>query len=389
VAGELALAMMLLVGAGLMLRSLGAMRAADPGFAPEHALTMTLTLPKDRYADAGRQAAVLEQARTRVASLGGIRHAAFINHLHVGGDTWGTRLTIEGAPAPEPGGESRASFRIVTPDYFRAAGIRQLAGRDVTSADTSGAPLVAVVNRTFVQRHLGGVEAIGSRLRMGPPDGDDPWTTIVGVVADVRQGSLRDGVEPEIFLPYGQNPVAFYTSATLVARTDGDPMRSRRDVEAVLRETEPDAPVTDVMTLEQVLERSLTSARLGGGLLAAFAAAAIALAALGLYGVISFSVTRRTREFGIRIALGANRRRVIALVLRQGLVVVAAGAPAGLAGAILLARLLRGSLYAVSPTDVSTYAGVAALLVAIALAASAIPAVRVSRVDPIRALRQD
>jgi predicted permease len=365
------------------------MQASDPGFRVERTLTMNLDLPKARYRDAERQGRFFETARAEVMALPEVEAAAFINHLPVGGDTWGTRLTIDGAPAPLPGQEPRASFRVTTPGYFAAAGIPMRRGRDFTERDAAGGPPVAIVNEMFARTVLSGGTAVGQRVKQGGPGSTEPWTTIVGVTADARQGSVRDPVAPEIYFPFAQNPVAFYTSAALVARTRGEPAAARQAIEAVLQGLEPGAPISDVRTMEQVVARSMSSSTMNGALLSAFAALAVLLSTIGLYGLVSFGASQRTREFGVRLAMGATRATLAGQVLREALLLTAGGTAVGIAGAVLVSRLLAGLLYGVPPTDPLTYAGVIAIISATALTASAVPAIRASRLDPLRALREN
>jgi putative ABC transport system permease protein len=409
IVGQLTLAVTLLVGAGLMLRSLWYLQTRDPGFSRDGVLTLTVMLPRDPYRDAAQQRRFLDETTAAVQQIAGVQRAGFVNHLPVAGDLWSSGLTFEGVmpdsdrpAAAGSGGAGRgrlpvASFRAVTPGLFDALGIRRTAGRDFTSADTATAAPVVIVNEALVRRYLSGRDSsgrdrdpIGQRVVMGAgPSADTPWMTIVGVVRNVAQQSLEDEPEPEMYFPYAQNPVSWFLSTTLVVHTSGDPMSLRRGVERAIAGVEPGAPIERVQTMGDVLAGAVGQPRFHSALLGAFAVTALILAMLGLYGVISHSVTTRTREMGVRMALGADRGVVVGQILREGVWLAAIGTLAGLACALALSRLLATSIHGVTTLDPLTYAGVAGLLITIALAACLVPAIRASRLDPVRALHAD
>ena len=343
-ASEFALALMLLVGAGLMVRSFAALRSIDPGFDPSGALTMRVSVAGTPDAAPGRRSAFFEELVRKEGALPGVRSASAINHLPLAGDVWGWPFSVEGRPAPRPGESPVAVFRVVLPGYFRTMGIPILRGRDVEASDRLGAPNVVVITDFFARKHWPGEEAIGKRISVwdNVAEGGDPdagKATVVGVVKNVVREEWKAPLEEEMYLPdlqarsylSGKGPQNAYL--TLVLRTAGDPEKLIPAAREVVRSLDPNAPASEVQTMADVVSRSTSEARFHLVLLGAFAGIALVLAAIGIYGVMSYSVSRRVHEIGIRLALGAARATVLRLVVGEGMRVVLAGAAAGLAGA--------------------------------------------------------
>jgi predicted permease len=395
VAAEIAIALVLLVGAGLMLRSFLALRAIDPGFDPRGVVTMEVSVAGTRQAPPGRRAALYRQLVERLSAAPGVTAAGAINHIPIAGDIWGYPYAVEGRPRPGPGESPMATYRAVLPGYFAAMRIPILRGRDVAWSDDRGAPGVVVVNEYLAKRTWPGEDPIGKRITLDDVGPDASWLTVVGVVKNVVRGDWAAPPADEIYLSVLQNktllespqPMAAYI--TLVARTGGDPAALAPSLVAAVRAVDPTLPVSEVRTMSHIVAQANGRARFQALLLAIFAAAAAMLAAVGIYGVMSYAVSRRTREIGVRMALGADPGSVLRLVVGQGMAVALVGAGAGLAAAVLLARLMASLLYGVGPMDPVTYAAVAGLLLAVALLASYLPARRASRIDPTKALRTE
>jgi putative ABC transport system permease protein len=395
VGAEVAIALVLLVGAGLMVRSFLALQTIDPGFDPRGVVALEVSVAGTGQAEPGRRAVLYPQILERIAGLPGVRAAGAINHLPIAGDIWGWPYRIEGRPTPRPGESPVAAYRAVMPGYFAAMRLPILRGRDVAPSDTASAPGVVLVNEFLANRVWPGEDPIGKRLSFDGSDEDPAWVTVIGVVKNGVREEWREEPDDEIFLAALQRkglvesakPQEAYL--TFVARTDGDPATLAPSLRSAIWALDRTLPISEVQTMESVAFRATGSARFQTQLLAIFAATAALLAAIGIYGVMSFTISKRTREIGVRMALGADRRDVLRLVVGQGMSVALAGAGAGLAGALLLTRLMRGLLYGVGPSDPVTYAAVALLLLAIALAASYLPARRASRIDPISALRRE
>jgi len=382
---EVALAVMLGVGAGLLARSFVALVTLDPGFASERRLTAAVGFAGTPFADPARQPAFFQEVLDRVEALPGVRRAALVNHLPLGGDIWGSRLTIDGAPAPPPGEEPSATQRVAGPGYFETMGIRLVRGRSFTRDDRAA----ALVNETFAQLYLPGSDPVGRRVKLGGASSDRPWLTIIGVYRDTRQWRLADALQPEIYLPYAINPVAWWTQTTLVIETGVEPRSLAASVEAAVWAIDPDLPVSPIRTMDEILAGEVVGSRFAATLVGLFALLALVVATVGVYAVLSFTVARRTRELGVRVALGARRGQVFGLVLGRGLWLVAAGLVAGLAGAAAGARYVSTLLFGVTAIDPATYATIAATVLIVAAAASAIPARRATKVDPMVALRAE
>ncbi|HEX7955639.1 MAG TPA: ABC transporter permease, partial [Pyrinomonadaceae bacterium] len=382
VVAEVAAALILLIGAGLLGESFVRLRSVSPGFDPSNVLTMQLSLPPAKYKEPGRQAAFLQQVLERVESLPGVRAAGAVVGLPLGGNSASRYFQIEGRP-PKPAGEGlNTNFNLASPNYFRALGIPLKSGRYFGEHDAAGAPEVVVINETMARRFWPDEDPLGKRLRIG----ENPWRTVVGVVSDVKNDGLGAESKPEMFYPLAQSPLPFMT---LVVRSDADPAALVAAVRGAVREVDKEQPVYDVKTMEQRVAESVSPQRLTALLVGLFAALAATLAAVGIYGVISYTVTQRTHEIGVRVALGARGVDVLRLVVGQGMRLVLAGVGLGLVGALALTRLVSSFFFGVSAADPAVYGGVSLLLLAVALLACLVPARRAAKTDPMVALRYE
>jgi len=386
VIGEVALALVLVVGAGLLLRSFAALTSQDLGFESRGVLTANLTLNGDRYNNIDVRTRLYEDLEREISALPGVRAVALTTQLPIGGNALFHNLAFEGRPM-EPGTEPEVYFRGINVRYFEALGIRLLRGRIFTSGDRRGIPLVAIVNEAFVRQYYPAEEPLGRRIRWGSGNGD--WITIVGVVADTRALSLDSGEVPAVHMPYAQEMNAWRRWMDLAVRTDGDPLALAQPIRSVLSRLDPNVPLTRVSSMEDVLAAAAGDRRFNLLLLGGFAALALILAAAGTYGVMSYLVLQRTRELGVRLALGARPADVVRLVVGHGLTLAGFGVAAGLALSVGAARLLRSMLFGVAPTDTATFAVATIILVVAALLATAVPALRAMRIDPLTALRSE
>jgi predicted permease len=395
VAAEFAIALVLLVGAGLMARSFIALERIDPGFDPRGVVTLEVSVAGTRQAQPGRRQILYRQILERFAAIPGVKSAGAINHVPIAGDIWGFPYRIEGRPKPAPGQSPVAAYRAVLPGYFATMRLPILRGRDVAATDVAGAPGVVLVNEYLARRIWPGEDAIGKRISVDGPDDAPVWLTVIGVVKTAVQNDWSAPPDDEIYLSFLQRPGLTDSPhpqeayATFVARTDGDPAALVPALRAAVWQIDRTLPISAVQAMPDVVAHANARPRFQMLLLAAFAAAAALLAAVGIYGVMSYVVSRRAREIGVRIALGARPRDVVRLVVGQGMAMALAGSGAGLLAAFLAARLMSRILYGIRPSDPPTYAGVAALLLAIGLAASYLPARRAARLDPMAALRAD
>jgi putative ABC transport system permease protein len=388
VAVEVALSTVLLVGAGLMVRSLLAVNAVPLGFDPTGILAANVALPPQRYPTPQARLDFYETLAQRVGAMPGVRGVTYSNRLPLRGN-W-TSGFVWDAPPPSAAAESiaepplGAGFQAVSPEYFTVFGIPLVRGRLLAATDRPGAPGVAVVNAAFVRTFVGPGDPLGRRLRRGP---GMPAIEIVGVVSDIRRGGRMSDLEPQVYLPAAQIELYPLALSDLALRVDGPPQSYADAVRAAIWAVDPNQPVTNVRTLEEVLALRLAERHFQTFLFALFAALALALAAVGVYSVVDYSVRQRTAEIGLRLALGANASGILRWVIGQSFGVVCAGALAGLAGAFWLSRFVRTLLFGVEPTDVVTYAAAALVLAGVALAASALAARRATRIDPATALR--
>ena len=381
---EIALALVLLTGAGLLARTFIELARVDLGIDPANVVTMGIRLPAYKYASPPQQAVFFRDVVRQVEQLPGVQAAG------VQGGGGNVFFQPEGQPAAAPGQEPTASFRIVTPRFLDAMGTRLVAGRGFTERDSADAPSVAIISETVARRYwphsspLGEHLSVLARVYSGENSGSRPLE-IVGVVKDVRNQDLWRP-EPAIYVPFAQKPAS---GVFLAARTTVPPLSVVAAIREAVRLLDKEQPVNEVRTMDEIVARTYGEIRFPMTLLWIFSALAVALAAVGLFGVMSYTVSRRTQEIAIRIALGAGRAEVLRLVLREGLAVTAIGVAIGLAGALALNRVMAGYVYGISPTDPLTFFAASLLLTAIALLASYIPAQRASRVDPIVSLRYE
>jgi putative ABC transport system permease protein len=384
VVGEIALTLVLLVLAGLLGNSLLRLENVDPGFSPEHVTLVTLPLPQAAYPDGKRQAAFYQRILEGVEQKPQIESAAILFPSPINGGNASGTFVVEGREISSRVDKPFAAIGSVSPKYFRTLGIPLIQGRTFNEQDREPAPEVAIVNTTLVRKYLGGREAIGSRIRFGDPD--EGWITIVGVVGDSRNLGLGKDPAPLVYIPYHRFPLPFMS---LVIRSSAAPAAIASLVRAEVRNADPDLPVDDITPLRDVLRESVAEPRFRALLVAAFAAMAVILAGVGVYGLISYSVTQRTREIGIRMALGARARQVVLPVVGDGMMLAVTGIGIGLVGSFVASQALARFLFGVGATDPLTYGAVAIFLLAVALLASYVPSRRVLRIDPLVALRAD
>jgi putative ABC transport system permease protein len=381
VVAEIALAVVLVVGAGLMVRSFLRLQNVNPGFDPNNILTLRLTLPEARYKEDSQTRAFFEQAEQRVRSLPGVTAVGSTARLPLKGYRWTSEMTIEGHSPEDYARDVR--HEEMTPGYFRAIGLPLVQGRFFNESDQAKSQPVVIVNAALVRRYFPGEDPIGKRIKFSEPTEQAAWQTIIGVVGDGKQDSLRAEVKPEIYQSHLQRA---QDNMTLVVRAVTDPQTLISAVREQIRALDPNLPIYDIKTMQAVMDESVARERFIALLLIVFAALALALAAIGIYGVMSYSVAQRTQEIGIRLALGAQRRDVLLLVLSQGMKMTLGGVTLGLLAALGLTRLLAGLLYSVSTTDPTTFVVITALLTAVALLACFVPAWRATQVDPLIAL---
>jgi putative ABC transport system permease protein len=387
IAAEVALALVLLVGAGLMIQSFKRLETAPTGFNPEHVLTVRVPLVSYKYAEGRQSAAFYRGVLERIQAIPGVKSAGMVNNLPFTG--FGTTVDFP-APPNSPGGPEHIFFvaaRSVSPGYFQAMGIPLKEGRDFTQTDNQkDAPCVRIVNEAMARRYWSGEDPVGKQV-VGACRNDAP-ALIVGVVADSKQESVDSQVEPEVYLPYAQHPFASFL-VTFVIRTASNPTDVAAAVRSAVWEIDHDQPVIQIRTMDNVISESVWRQRVSASMLGVFAAIALVLSAVGIYGVFSYSVSQRTHEIGIRAALGATRGDILWLVVGEGLALTLIGVGAGIVAALGLTRLLAGILYGIRPRDPLTFAALSLLLTGVALLAMYIPARRATKVDPMVALRYE
>jgi putative ABC transport system permease protein len=391
--GEVAVALVLLVGASLLLQSFARLRAVDPGFHPEGVLTAEIVLPEQKYGPPERQIAFTRELLDRLQAIPGVQSADTVFPLPLGGNGFVLAFAVQGRPDVSSKDSSlHANIRLVTPDFFRTLGIRLLKGRAFTPHDNPQSVPVIVINKTMADRIWPGEDPIGKRITFGDTKGKDvQWMEVVGVVADIHHRALDQDPGSEVYWPQLQNPVG--GNLSIVLRTAGKPTRLAGAVREAVRSIDSDLPVERVRTMESVVAEALAGSRFQTVLLGIFAGAALLLAAIGVYGVISYSVAQRTHEIGIRLALGARRPEVLRLVIRQGMALVLAGVGLGLALALILigwlSERLASFLYGGRAFDPLTLTAVPLVLLAVALLANWLPARRATKVEPVVALRYE
>ncbi|HJQ25492.1 MAG TPA: ABC transporter permease [Blastocatellia bacterium] len=389
VVAEVALALVLLAGAGLTLKSFWRLQAVEPGFNPDGVLTFRMLLPFTTHPQTAQRTAFFGQVLTRLRALPGVASAGAVSRIPMApGDNSGTMTGENSAIGPNDP-QVETEMRWASPAYFQTMGITLLSGRDFSDADAEGAPPVAIVDESFVRRFYPNEDPIGKRIKRGGPRSTRPWKTIVGVVRSVRNQRLDATSLPQAYFPVLQEADEMYNLSFAIRVSGGEPAALAESVRGAVLAVDPGQPIFDVKPLRQIVSDSVALKRLALLLLSLFAGVALVLAASGIYGVMSYSVTQRTREIGLRMALGAQAVDVLRLVVRQGLQLALIGVALGLAAALALTRLLKALLFGVSATDPLTLAGIALLLLSVALIACFVPARRATRIDPLAALRYE
>jgi predicted permease len=380
------LAVALVIVSGLLVRSFYQLLASDSGFRPDHVLTFELSLPSSEYPDRDHIARFYRQALPRLRSIAGVEMAGMTEAVPMGGATESTVIRIVGRPVAKGSRPPIVDYTIVSPGLFRALGTPLLEGRDVLDSDTLAAPAVTVINRAMARRYWPGEDPIGKRLLV--PSQRVP-ATIIGVVADMKHSSLREVPGPEMFEPYTQNVWPSMALMRVVLRTKADPDDVIGSARQVIHDMDPGLPLAKLATLNTLTQAAMARDRFSMLLVGFFGGLALLLAAIGIYGVISYSVGQRTREIGIRMALGARRGSVFGMILRLGLKLAGLGIFIGILGALAVGRVLTGFLYGVRFTDLWTFTCVFVFLGAVALAATFFPARHAAKIDPMRALRHE
>jgi putative ABC transport system permease protein len=387
---EMALAVILLVGAGLMLRSLWSLQRIDLGFNPAGVLTMRVALPEAAYAKPEQVVEFYSRLAEDVRALPGVTAAGAARSLPLGSTIGDFGLQIDGY-VPPPGTNAKGDWQIVTDGYLEAMGEQLLRGRAINRTDSTDSQPVALINEEMARRYWSERDAIGGRLRIGG-NPSRPWVTVVGIVKDVHHNGVAEVVKEKFYVPHTQwhKSVGFpIRGMSLIVRTAGNPASLAPAVRNVIRQLDRNLPVADVRPMTEVVGAALSTPRFTSALLSMFALLALMLSAVGIYGVLSYVVMRRTREIGIRVAIGADRARVLRLVLTNGLTLALTGLGLGLVVSLPVARLMRGLLHGVTPADPLTFVAVALALAAVALTASMVPALRATRVDPVIALKSE
>src|SRR6266545_2808216 len=382
---QVAISLLLIVTAGLTARSLIRLMNVDPGFNPENVLTMRLNIPPSRSGDGQQNAVIFQQLSERIRTVPGVQSVGVASHIPFD-QTATETVTVESNVAQGGAQTENVDTRTVSTDFLEVMGIRLIEGERFTSQDRQDAPHVVIINQAMARRFWANEGAVGKRLKLGSPTSGAPWTTVKGVVADSAQISLSASIRPEVYFPHSQAPNCC-RRMNLVVRTSVDPASLIGPIKREIQSLYKDQPVYNVRTMEEFIARSACTRRFAMTLLGVFAGLALALASVGVYGVISYSVAQRAREFGIRIAMGAQARDVLKLVVMQGMMLVSIGVAIGLFASFALTRLTEGLLFGVSAKDPLTFATVALLLTLVALLACWIPARRATKVDPLVALR--
>jgi len=387
VVAEIALALVLLVGAGLLIKSFIRLRSVDPGFRSQGLISMVVRLP-ETYKSPQAILGFGDRTMERIKAIPGVDSAAMVNFLPMRWDLVMGTFGVEGRAEPTAG--FNVTKPAVTPGYFRTMGIRVLKGRDFTAADTVSAPGVMIVGQATAKRVWPNEDPIGKRITFADHPAAEDWYTVIGVVDDVKQEDLKDASPPAIYQPISQVQVMFFLqSLNFVARTSTPAAAIASSMRAALRQVDPNQPVFDISTMEDLLTTNTAEPRFYSRLLGTFSFVALLLAVLGIYGVMAFTVVQRTREIGIRLALGAQSEHILASVLKRSAMMAGFGIALGVGGALAVTRVLKAFLFEVEPTDPSTFLIISILLAAAAMLASYLPARRASRIDPINALRYE
>jgi putative ABC transport system permease protein len=384
---EVAVSFLLLIGAGLLINSFIHLRHVDPGFRSQNLLTMKIVLPETRYPDKQRRSLFYDELLRRVQNLPGVASAAVATDLPLTNTGNSVGIAIEGRADPAPDRMPIIITRVVSPAYFKTMSIPLLDGRVFAESDKADLPPVVVISETMAHRFWPGENALGKRIKIGRSTSSRPWMTVAGVVKDVRQFELIIEPKPQMYIPYQQ--AEFFEPRALVIGTNFDPLSLASTVRQTVWEIDKNQPVSDISTMEELVADSVARQRFSMLLLGIFASLALVLAAVGIYGVMSYSVAQRTREIGIRMALGAQRSDVLKMTIGGGLRLVLIGAAIGLVAALILTRVMSSLLFGVSPTDPLTFLSISLVLVSVAVLASYFPALRATRVDPMFALRYE
>jgi len=389
VIAEIALSLVLLVGAGLLIRSFIRLQNVDPGFNPEGLLTLRVEISDDKARDQARVANFYQQVIDRAQALPGVEAAGVVTATPIVTPGIRSYIIIEDKPDPPPGQPQLANNRVVSPDYFRTLGVPLLTGRLLSAQDNAQAPPAVVINQALARRYWGDENPVGKRFTFGSRRANTRWLTVVGVVGDIRQAGLNADSLPELYTPLTQEHQRWARPRVLFIRTTGDPLSLVAAVKAEIWAVDKDQTVYGVRTMEEIVAGSLAPRRFNLLLLGLFAAIALALAGVGIYGVISYAVSQRTREIGVRVALGAGRRDILKLIVGQGLALTLGGVAIGLVASFALTRWMASLLFGVSASDPLTFASVALLLTLVALLACYFPARKAMKVDPMAALRSE
>ncbi|MBA3714200.1 MAG: ABC transporter permease, partial [Pyrinomonadaceae bacterium] len=385
VISEVALALLVLIGASLLIKSFLQLQRIERGFDPANLLTMEVSLPASKYAEPSQQRAFFRQMTQRLETLPGVSAVAVANDLPIDGDTQTSNPHIEGRPAVA-GELPLAGVHTVSPAYLQAMGIRLLKGREFTPADVDESQPVIIINETMARRLFPNEDPLGKRIKFSDPSTDELWKEVVGIVGEVKHNGLDAEPYMETYVPFLQSPRA---GMSIGLRTTSEPASLTAALRQAILEIDRDQPIYGVRTMEQVLSESVASRRLSMTLFSLLAGLALLLATVGIYGVIAYTVSSRTHEIGVRVALGAQSGDVLRLILKQGLVLILSGIVVGILAAVLLSRVLASLLFEVSATDPATFVVVPLLLVAVALLACYIPARRATKIDPMVALRYE
>ena len=383
---EIALALVLLIASGLMIKSFLRLQNVNPGFNPENLITLEMQLPENKYLDSERQAIFQQQLVQRIAQVPGVQSVGTVDNLPFSGNELNAGWGIEGQPPLSATERPRAFLRNVSPNYFEAMGIPLRKGRAFADSDNANTPGVAIINETAARRFWPNQEPLGKRFKRGRLETQNPWMTVVGVVAPVSHTALQVASQPEVYLPFQQNPGL---NLTLVARTTSDPKAFAGAVRREVSALDKDLPVSNMKFMDEIIGKSVAQPRVYALLLGIFAGLALILASIGIYGVMSYSVTQRIHEIGIRMALGARPVDVLKLVVKQGLALALVGVFVGLIVSLALTRVLASQLFGVTPTDPVTFTAISVLLILVAVIACSIPAVRATKVDPMIAVRHE
>jgi putative ABC transport system permease protein len=384
---EVALAIVLLTGAALMIRSLGNLYHLDPGFRAEHVLVLRTPLPRPKYDNFARRTAFYDQVLARVGSIPGVVAAGYTTWVPLTNYGGATGITVEGHPEPAPGNVLIPNARIISRDYMRTLGMKLIEGRLFDEHDGAATQLVALINQTMARKCWPDEDPVGKRFKRGSYKETAPWITVAGIVGDVHQAGFEVPARPEMYLPYQQQE--FFQPEYLAVRGSGDPMQLAEVVRQQVWAVDKEQAVAGMMPLEDLVDENLAARKMQTSLLGGFAGLALLLVSIGIYAVVSFAVTQRTQEIGVRVALGAQRGDVLHMIFSQALRLFLLGGTLGLGAALALSRAFAHLLYGVSAYDPASFLAVMILLAGVALLACYVPARRATRVDPLVALRYE